>query len=425
MAIDKLSSKKYNSYKYSTNKKDEQLIQLLLKRQSELNSLLEITQAINRNTSSAVLFEMLEIILKIHLNISSMCLLVKDGEKFNVAAEFGDQPGDREVLQQVCEGLQYRHDISSLVNDKQKLLARYDFYIPVFHKSNMMAFALIGGDFNKDTELMNNDLNFIQTLINVIFVALENKRLFKEEVSRELLQRDIKLAREVQNNLIPLNLPYNNLLKVGALYLPNQNIGGDYFDFIRLNENEFLWCIADVAGKGVAAALIMANLQASLRAWVTMDANLENIVTKLNQIVDHDSNDDHLITLFLGKYNQQTREMQYVNAGHNPPVLIMNGDTFLLTEGTMVLRALSVLPFINTGSIKLLPGSLIFNYTDGLIESADEDIFIAEDDLVKYVKKNAHLPVNLLNIKLLNNIREAHNAKMDTDDITLLTLQIA
>jgi sigma-B regulation protein RsbU (phosphoserine phosphatase) len=424
MASEIRSLKKYNSSGYAFQKKDNELISLLLKRQSELNSLLEITQAINKNSPSKVLFEMLEIILKMHLKVSDMCLLVKEEDQFNVVAEFGGPPEDAEVLQQICQSLQKREDITSLVNSKHKLLSRYDFYIPVFHKDYMMAFALIGGSFNGSNELMNNDLNFIQTLINVIFVALENKRLFKEEVTREFLQRDIKLAREVQNGLIPLNLPYDDELKVGAHYLPNQNIGGDYFDFIRLNEHEFLWCIADVSGKGVAAALLMANLQASLRAWVTMEVDLEKIITQLNYIVDRNTKGDQTITLFIAKFNQQTREIQYVNAGHIPPILLMNEEIFLLKEGTILLGGCSELPFINIGSIKLLPNSLIFNYTDGLIESDNEDVFITEDELIKYLKLNRYFPVNLLNLNVLNSICEVHNAKMDTDDITLFTLKI-
>ncbi len=234
----------------------------------------------------------------------------------------------------------------------------------------------------------------------------------------------MELASEVQNMMVPLRLPHDNFAEVGALYLPNQNIGGDYFDFIRLNKDEFLWCIADVSGKGISAALLMANLQASLRAWISVEHDLVKLITKLNHLVSYNTNGERFITLFLGKYNQKTREMQFVNAGHSPPVLLMNGNCFFLREGTTMIGAFDKLPFVNIGSIILQPNSLIFNYTDGFIESADEDVFITEDELIKHLRKNQHYKVDALNANLLKDIQESYKVKMNSDDITLLTIKI-
>src|SRR5690606_33023229 len=149
------------------------------------------------------------------------------------------------------------------------------------HKNELQAFMLIG-DFEVAPERVGSDLNFIQTMINVIVVALENKKLFKERVVKERLQRDIELAMEVQNMLIPGYLPKTGALEVGSTYLPNQTIGGDYFDFIDLGDDDYLWCIADASGKGVSAALLMANLQASLRAWASVNKELHTLTERLN-----------------------------------------------------------------------------------------------------------------------------------------------
>jgi len=402
---------------------ENELIELLLKRQAELNSLLEVTQAINKNSSSSVLFEMLTLILKVHLKIEKMRLLVKEGKLFRCAARFGGEYENEETLQEICQLLEPLEDIEVLVNHENKLLSNYDYFVPVLHKNNMLAFVLIG---NLDTrsELISNDLNFMQTLINVMIVAVENKKLFKAHTDRERLQHDMELASKVQTMLVPLHLSDDSSVEIGSMYRPNHNIGGDYFDFIRLNEYEFLWCIADVSGKGISAALLMANLQANLRALVAVESDLVFVITKLNHIVSLNTKGEQFITLFLGKYNQQTREMQFVNAGHNPSVLIMNGDSFFLKEGTTMIGAFDELPFINIGSVKLLPDSLIFNYTDGLVESADEDVFITNDELIHALKINSHLSVHTLIENVLKHIQKSRKAKMDSDDITLLAMKI-
>jgi phosphoserine phosphatase RsbU/P len=400
-----------------------ELIQLLLKRQAELNSLLEVTQAINRNSPATVLFEMLQVILNVHLKIGKMRLLVKEGGHFYCATRFGGAKESAKVLQQTCHVLQDINVISELKNHPSSLVNIYDYFVPIFHKEDSQAFVLLG-DFNIKPELISNDLSFIQTLINVIVVALENKKLFKENVQRELMQRDMELAGEVQNMLVPQRLPKSGSVEVGATYLPNQNIGGDYFDFIKIKPGEFMWCIADVSGKGVSAALLMANLQASLRAWASVEDDLAIIVTKLNEIVASNTSGERFITLFLGRYKEKTRELQYVNAGHNAPILICGEEIKFLKKGTTMIGAFDELPFINTGTEVLPPGSLIFNYTDGLVESADEDVFISDDELIAYLKKSMTLPVDDLNKKILSNIKSTFKAQMNSDDITILSIRI-
>jgi len=403
---------------------ESELIQLLLKRQAELNSLLEITQAINTNSPSSVLFEMLEVILNVHLKIGEIRLLIKEGEHFYCATRFGGEFENAKTLQQTYQALIDFRNITSLKTQRDPLLNKYEYFVPVFHNQELLAFVLIGG-FDMKQELLSSDLNFIQTLINVIVVALENKKLLKERVGRERLQRDMELAVEVQGMLIPSRLPKTGAVEVGATYLPNENIGGDYFDFIKLGTHEYLWCIADASGKGVSAALLMANLQASLRAWASVERNLVKLTERLNEIVYSNTKGERFVTLFLGLYNEQTRELQYVNAGHNPPVLILDGKVKFLKEGTTIIGAFDILPSIHLGIEILTPGSIVFNYTDGLVESPNEEVYISDQELVSHLLKSSLLEVDNLNETILKNIQTNNNAKMDSDDITLLTIRVS
>lgn len=412
------------SDKAITVKSDEkELIQLLLKRQAELNSLLEITQAINKDSSSFLLFEMLEVILNVHLKIGKIRLLIREGEHFYCATRFGGEFENAKILQQTCQALINYKDITPLKSNSDPLLNKYEYFVPVFHKDEFLAFVLIG-ELKVGQNLLSNDLNFIQTLINVIVVALENKKLFRERVEKERLQRDMELAVEVQGMLIPRSLPKGGSLEVGATYLPNQNIGGDYFDFIKTRPNEYLWCIADASGKGVSAALLMANLQASLRAWASVEDDLVKIIERLNQIVFSNTNGERFITLFLGLYNEQTRELKYVNAGHNPPILLKNGEVKFLKEGTTVIGAFDNLPRIVVGQEVLTPGSIVFNYTDGLVESTNEDVYISDEDLISFLQNNQNLPVDNLNENILRDLQTSNFAKMNSDDITILTIRV-
>ncbi len=403
---------------------ESELIQLLLKRQAELNSLLEITQAINTNSPSSMLFEMLEVILNVHLKIGEIRLLIKEGEHFYCATRFGGEFENAKTLQQTCQALSGFRNITSLVSHQDPLLSKYEYFVPVFHNQELLAFVLIG-DFDTGQNLLSSDLNFVQTLINVIVVALENKKLLKERVGRERLQRDMELAVEVQGMLIPRRLPKTGAVEVGATYLPNENIGGDYFDFIKLGTHEYLWCIADASGKGVSAALLMANLQASLRAWASVERNLIKLTERLNEIVFSNTNGERFITLFLGLYNEQSRELQYVNAGHNPSVLIMDGNIKFLQEGTTIIGAFDILPAIHLGREVLSAGSIVFNYTDGLVESPNEEVYISDDELVSHLIESCHLGVDNLNENILRSIQSHNNAKMNSDDITLLTIRVS
>jgi len=402
---------------------EDELIRLLLKRQSELNSLLEVTRAINKNISTPVLIQMLEVIMQNYLQVGRLRFLIEHEGTFVCISSYGGDEESAKSLYQACRKLSKARSLTSLANHDDNLLKKYDYFIPFHQKSKAIAYALIG-DFNTTEEMLSNDLNFIQTLINVIVVALENKRLFRERMESERFKREMELAQEVQNMLIPMRLHKETAVEIGAKYFPHQNIGGDYFDFIRVNEHEFLWCVADVSGKGISAALLMANFQASLRAWSAVEEDLTNIVERLNQIVLKNTKGERFITLFVAKYNEKTRKLNYINAGHNPSILYHDGEAVPLKLGTTMIGAFDELPFLNQGEVDVDPGSMIFNYTDGLM---DYDIPVTkswnEDKLLEFVINNGDLSPDKFNQTLLDHLNLIIKGK-PIDDITLLTLRI-
>nr|WP_249665484.1 GAF domain-containing SpoIIE family protein phosphatase [Mucilaginibacter sp. Bleaf8] len=402
---------------------EDELIKLLLKRQWELNSLLEVTQAINKNTSAPVLIQMLEVILKGYLQVGKLRFLIEKQGSFVCVSKFGGDFESLPVLHRACLKLKKVKAATSLADHPDPVLRSYNYVVPIYHKGRALAYALIG-DFNISGEMLSNDLNFIQTLINVIVVALENKRLFRERLEAERFKREMELAVEVQNMLIPVKLHKDTAVEVSAQYLPHQDIGGDYFDFFRLNDHEFLWCIADVSGKGISAALLMANFQASLRAWATVEDDLATVVRRLNKIVIKNTKGERFITLFLAKYNEQNRTMYYINAGHNPPVVHNGTETASLKLGTTMIGVFDDLPFINQGEMMMQPGSLVFNYTDGLMDyEVEQGVQWNEERLVEFVKENYELTPEKFNHALLDYLNRTVKSRR-IDDVTLLTLKI-
>ena len=315
-----------------TKEDDVQLIELLLKRQSELNALLEVTRAINNNKSTQFLLEMLEMIMRGSLKVGRFRLLVEEKNVFMCVSQYGGIMETHKQFQQISEELAGFITPTKLSDHPDSLLNIYDYFIPVYHKNISLAYVLVG-DFETSQQFLNNYIDYIQTLINVIMVALENKKLINERLHKERLQRELELAAEVQNMLIPHQLPKNEVMDVCSTYLPNQNIGGDFFDFITLSPTEVLWCIADVSGKGISAALLMANFQASLRALVSVEVDLCTLVEKINNVVYNNTKGDNFITLFIGKYNSANRKLTYINAGHNATILFQDEEVILLKEG--------------------------------------------------------------------------------------------
>jgi phosphoserine phosphatase RsbU/P len=181
----------------------------------------------------------------------------------------------------------------------------------------------------------------------------------------------------MQTMLIPNpdQLPNNEKLRVAAFYHPHFEVGGDYYDFIPLNENEVGFCIADVSGKGISAALIMSNLQASLRALFTPEIPLKELATKLNRIVMNNTNGEKFITIFLAKYNYSSHQLKFINAGHIPPMFLDTTDNTVryLKEGCIGLGMLKDIPAIKEGEVVINSRAKLLCYTDGLIELEDEN----------------------------------------------------
>ncbi len=270
-------------------------------------------------------------------------------------------------------------------------------------------------------------IHFIQTLSNIVIVAIENIRLFDKSLRQEAVKKELELASKMQSLLIPSNekLPNNEKIFITGFYHPHHEVGGDYYDCIQLAEQEYGFCIADVSGKGISAALLMANFQATLRALFTSEISLVDLVRKLNKSVLESAHGEKFITLFLAKYNVETRTLSYVNAAHNAPLLyeINSKKLIKLQSNCLGIGMLDDIPIIEIVSQNIPVESKIICYTDGLSELPDDfGREMGTKAVEKNLKNNQSIDVNIRDLIFEEQILE-DNEKL-FDDVSLLGIQI-
>lgn len=390
-------------------------------KQLQINRLLEVTQAINNNLAASALFKIYRSILGWEMKIDKMALFIRDEEEWMCTTGIGfDESQSLDYIG--IELLKYDR-MTNLLDNTHPIISQFDIIIPVYHKKQAIAFALIG-NLDSDDD-MYEKIRFITTITNIIAVAIENKRLFKKQLEQQSIKKEMQLAKQMQNLLIPTELPHNEHFELDGIYMPHSSVGGDYFDFIKFNEDEFAFCIADVSGKGVAAALLMANFQANLQSLIVQRLDAKDFLQRLNKSVLKITKGDKFLTFFYAEYNLKTQELKYVNAGHNPPVLITQNKIHLLDKGCTILGILDQIPMIELGKMTLNEEALIITYTDGLTDLQNEnEQYFDTEFLGDFALKHSDSLAAEFNNRLLNHIRQFKGKMTFPDDISVLTCKI-
>ncbi|MFZ1751897.1 MAG: SpoIIE family protein phosphatase [Saprospiraceae bacterium] len=398
----------------------EKLEKELSLKQLQIKSLLTITQAINDNVSADGLFNMYKSFLSWEMGIEKMALFVIEDEGWLCTASIHFDIKNNDQF--VDTLLQYKR-LYTIKNGDLKIFKGFDIIIPVYHKDAPIAYSVIGGI--KEKEDLYNKIQFITTITNIIAVAIENKRLFKKQIEQERYKHEMELASKVQNMLIPDHLPVEKKFALSKIYKPHYNIGGDYLDFIRFDQDRFAFCIADISGKGVSAALLMANFQAMIQSLIFQYRDLETFVFALNQSVYRITKSDRYITFFVAEVNTKLKTLKYVNAGHYPPILKMNGTLMRLDKGCSFIGAFEKLDNIQEELVILTDDAIIVSFTDGLPDLRNEkDEFFGDSILEKFVDKHYDSDPLEFNRLLLEKINSFRGQTEISDDIAVLTCKI-
>ena len=348
----------------------ERIIERLELKEFQLRTLLDVSKAINNNVSRGELLNLLERIAREELGITRLSLY-EHVDRWQRVIGYG---GDGIELTAEAERLFSSYtDIQTIGSESEGQLGAFDVAVPVFHREKPLALLLIG-DIDEEEQRMSpvvKHLNFIQTLANLVVVALENRRMAEQQLQQERDRRDLELAAQMQQQLIPAELPSTVSIDAAAWYQPHRHIGGDYYDLLPLGSERYLACVADVSGKGIAAALLMSNFQAQVRAVLHQADDLDRLVRHLNERVYASARGERFITFFVGILDQGQGTLRFVNAGHNDPLLLDHGRVTSLHDGSIALGMMPQLPFLRVGEVALPKEAMLLCYTDGLVEQED------------------------------------------------------
>jgi len=387
----------------------------------QLNSLLELTSAINTNESTDQLLRIFSFILKEQLGFQKTLFLHRQ-ESWNCILKIGYK--GKVNLEGLPKDLSRFRDITMVESSNSELLNEFQAIIPVLHQEKPLAYVLVSknsGTNQFDIESLN--LPFLQTISNIVAVAIENKTLAKKGLVQERINKELEVARELQKLLFPAELPTNKKMDISAHYIPRHAIGGDYYDFIPLGDEEYILCIADVSGKGISAALLMANFQATIRTVLKYQKfELPFLLEELNKKVVHATQGEKFITFFIAHYNAFTHDLKYVNAGHNHPILYQDKEIILLETGCTGLGMLDELPSIKVGRLKLSPNATLVLYTDGIVELENENQEQFEvERLIEFIKSYSQLNMEDMNNLIFSKLEQWKGTQKYDDDTAIFS----
>jgi sigma-B regulation protein RsbU (phosphoserine phosphatase) len=212
-------------------------------------------------------------------------------------------------------------------------------------------------------------------------------------------------------------------MDLSAKYVPRHAIGGDYYDFIPLGDEEYIICIADVSGKGISAALLMANFQATIRTLFKYQRfEMQFLLEELNKKVMRSAKGEKFITFFIAHYNAHTRSMKYVNAGHNQPIILNGRKVSLLKDGCIGLGMLDELPSVKVGKLTLNANTTFVLYTDGVVElENNEGEQFGIERLIKNIQSYAPLKMEDMNSIIFSKLDDWRGKLNFVDDTAIFS----
>lgn len=343
-----------------------------------------------------------------------------------------------------------KHENATLRRIRSALL------LPVATKDQLLGIVSLGPRLG-DLPFSRDDRHLLMAVALQMALAIQNAELVQEIAIEERLRHELVIATTVQQRLFPESPPEMASLELSGVCYPARGVGGDYYDFIVLDEGKVGIAVADVAGKGISAALLMCTVQASLRSQAqTVNGNLTELVSSMNRLLHVSTDASSYATFFYAQFDERTGLLTYVNAGHNPPMLVrasrsvkaqgvgfapgghggLEGlrderrgdeglaDITLLTKGGPIIGAFSNCVY-EQETIQMESGDLLVAYTDGVTEArnADDQEF-GEASLQRIIDSLAHVPVQELSERIVESVREWCGDVPPHDDLTLVVMRV-
>jgi sigma-B regulation protein RsbU (phosphoserine phosphatase) len=294
---------------------------------------------------------------------------------------------------------------------------------PLITKGELIGLIAV---FNKKGESLftKDDEKLLSIIASQSAAVIENARLLEEEKLLFGLQEEMKLARNIQLNLLPSRMPDIDGYEISAVSIPAKDVGGDYYDFMELSETKIALCLGDITGKGLPAAMLMSNLQATLRGQAKNCDTPAKCITRSNELLYHSTESDRFATLFYGILDIEKGFITFCNAGHDTPVLIKNSGEVIEIKGSGLMLGAFPEYLYKQDEIQMNKGDTVILYSDGVTEAmnAQEEEF-SLDNLIPLLVENRDKSAEYIQTKIVETVKAHSGSTPQSDDITLMIIK--
>ena len=332
----------------------------------QLNTLFELSKEFNATVDRERVLKIFSFALMGHMVVQNYLFYLKRPENTFELVSSGRTSADSldlEFLSSVEDLV--RAEPGDVLDQNNMAIA-----LPIQQQGSVHGVLCLGAKMNR-APYHRKDIEFLYALGSLAVTSIQNAELVEERIARQRLEEELRMAREIQRNLLPASIPKIPGLEVATLALPSREVGGDYFDIVSITKDRTLFMIADVTGKGAPAALLMSSIHACTHVMLPMDLTLQEAIERTNSVLYENTAADKFITAFAAIYYPD-RSLSFVNAGHEAPLLIRaNGEVEHLTDGGPLLGIIPNVPYF-PGYITLAPNDFIVLFTDGVTEAMGE-----------------------------------------------------
>ena len=311
-------------------------------------------------------------------------------------------------------------------NPEIEILNKLNCYLlmPLAHRGHLNGILCLGNKLTR-TSFSADDAALLNVLSGQISIALENIDLYEQKLEKQHIEKEISVAREIQRMLLPYQIPQGKKFEISAMNIPSKEVGGDYYDFIQLDENHIGIAIGDISGKGIPGAILMSNLQATLRSAAWQIFEPAQVMSKINNQITKTTSPEKFATFFYGILDLTTLKFIFTNAGHNYPIYKKQSRQYcLLTEGGLIIGVKPEYDYTQT-TIQLESGDTLVFYTDGITDAlnpAREDF--SEAKLMQIVLTYPYQTAEELRNYIYEELIGFTQGESQYDDLTLIVLRI-
>jgi len=404
----------------------------------QLNSLFELGKEFNSNfTDKENIIKLLSYTLLGNFGIKDFVIISREkGGDFHLHKEKKDFDLSELKLNEVFSGvnipMEFRSALIIKSNSSKPYIKYlyekgYELVIPTIIKNEINNIICIGKKLN-NTCYTDEDIEFLESIINLSLISIQNTELFREYIEKQKIENELKIAREIQIAMLPREIPGIKDYEIAAVNLPALQVGGDYYDIIKLTDSKTAFVIADVSGKGTPASLLMANIQSAVHSYLKLyeeiSFDLAKVTEKINELIYENTSAEKFITFFWGILDSEDNTFEYINAGHNPPFVFNDGNIVQLTEGGFMIGILDTGVTYEVGNIKLYKNDILVFYTDGVTEAMNKDgNEFGENKLSQAVTKSMAGSSEDILEEIKNSIVNFSRDTSQYDDITLIVLK--